>query len=274
MTTTTVTDAAGAGAAGVLARPSGFAADVATIARRALRSLLREPEFLGPALFFPLFFYVINIGSLQKVAEQVPGVDYKAFEVPVAIIFAVTGVSRASVLVLDVQRGYLDKLLVTPVRRTALLLGMMVADIVLVFFLSVLVVCMGFIVGVRFQTGPLGLLLFLAISSMWGMAFTGIPYTVALRTGNPAAVNSSFLLFFPFLFFTSAFVPRSAMTGWLGAIAGWNPVTYLLDGLRALISTGWDWGAIGGAAAAAAGISVVTFWMAFAALRSRVNGPD
>ena len=256
-----------------LARPSGFAADVVTIARRALRSLLREPEFLGPALFFPVFFYIINIGSLQDVAEQVPGVDYKAFQLPVAIIFAVTGVSRASILVLDVQQGYLDKLLVTPVRRAALLLGMMVADVVLVFCLSLLVVVMGLIVGVRFASGPLGLLAFLLISSAWGMAFTGIPYTVALRTGNPAAVNSSFLLFFPFLFFTSAFVPREVMTGWLGGIAGWNPVTYLLDGLRSLISAGWQWGDIAGAVAAAAGIGTVTFWMAFRALRSRVNGP-
>ena len=268
MTTTTVP------ADGAPARPAGFAADVATIARRALRSLLREPEFVGPALFFPVFFYVINIGSLQNVAERIPGVDYKAFQVPVAIIFAVTGVSRATVLVTDVQSGYLDKLLVTPVRRATLLLGMMVADIVLVFFLSVLVVSMGLLVGVRFETGLLGLLVFLLISSAWGMAFTGIPYTVALRTGNPAAVNSSFLLFFPFLFFTSAFVPREAMTGWLGGLAVWNPVTYLLDGLRSLISVGWKPGDIAGAVAAAAGIAVVTFTMAFRALRARVNGPS
>lgn len=257
-----------------LARPAGFAADVATVARRALRSLLREPEFLAPALFFPVFFYVINIGALQDVAERIPGVDYKAFQVPIAIIFAVTGVSRASVLVLDVQQGYLDKLLVTPVRRTALLLGMMVADIVLVLFLSILVVGMGLLAGVRFETGLLGLLAFLAISSAWGMAFTGIPYTVALRTGNPAAVSTSFLLFFPFLFLTSAFVPREAMTGWLGGVAGWNPVTYLLDGLRSLISEGWRPGKVAGALAATAGIAVVTFWMAFAALRSRTSGSD
>jgi ABC-2 type transport system permease protein len=255
-----------------LARPAGFASDVATVAKRALRSLIREPEFLGPALFFPLFFYVINIGSLQDVAEQIPGVDYKAFQVPVAIIFAVTGVSRASVLVLDVQQGYLDKMLVTPVRRSTLLLGMMVADIVLMLFLSTLVVALGFATGVRFSTGPLGVLVFLAISSLWGMAFTGIPYTVALRTGNPGAVNASFLLFFPFLFFTSAFVPLEAMTGWLGGVARWNPVTYLLDGLRSLISAGWQPGDIAQALAAAVGIAVFTFWMAFAALRTRVDG--
>jgi ABC-2 type transport system permease protein len=265
MSTTTV-DAAGA-----LARPAGFVSDVTTIARRALRSLVREPEFLGPALFFPVFFYVINIGALQDVAERLPGLDYKAFEVPMAIIFAVTGVSRASVLVLDVQNGYLDKLLVTPVRRSTLLLGMMVADIVLVFSLSVLVVAMGLLVGVRFETGLLGILVFLLVSSAWGMAFTGVPYTVALRTGNPAAVNSSFLLFFPFLFLTSAFVPVEAMTGWMEAVAKWNPVTYLLDGLRSLISEGWEPGDIAGAVAAAVGISAVTFTMAFRALRARIG---
>ncbi len=254
-----------------LAKPSGFLRDLATVARRALRSLLREPEAIIPALTIPVFFYAVNIGALQDLAESGPGqLDFKAFQLPVAIVFAVTGVSRANMLVTDIQSGYLDKLLVTPVRRVALLLGMMVADFVLVFCLSALVVVLGYVVGVRFDSGLPGILVFLLLSSAWGLAFTGFPYTVALRTGNPAAVNSAFLIFFPFAFLTTSFLPLEALTSWLQTVATWNPVTYLLAGLRSLISGGWVADDLVKALAAVGGIGLVTFTMAFTSLRKRV----
>lgn len=254
-----------------LAKPSGFLRDLITVARRALRSLLREPEAIIPALTIPVFFYAVNIGALQDLAESGPGqLDFKAFQLPVAIVFAVTGVSRANMLVTDIQSGYLDKLLVTPVRRAALLLGMMVADFVLVFCLSTLVVILGYAIGVRFESGLVGVLLFLLISSAWGLAFTGFPYTVALRTGNPAAVNSAFLIFFPFAFLTTSFLPMEALTSWLQTVATWNPVTYLLAGLRSLVTAGWDGSELLKALAAVGGIGLVTFSMAFTSLSKRV----
>lgn len=254
-----------------LAKPSGFLRDLITVARRALRSLLREPEAIIPALTIPVFFYAVNIGALQDLAESGPGkLDFKAFQLPVAIVFAVTGVSRANMLVTDIQSGYLDKLLVTPVRRVALLLGMMVADFVLVFCLSTLVVILGYAIGVRFESGLPGVLLFLLISSAWGLAFTGFPYTVALRTGNPAAVNSAFLIFFPFAFLTTSFLPMEALTSWLQTVATWNPVTYLLAGLRSLVTAGWDGSELLKALAAVGGIGIVTFSMAFTSLSKRV----
>ncbi len=255
-----------------LARPLGFFGDVSTVARRALRSLLREPEAIIPALTIPVFFYAVNIGALQDVAEAAPGnLDYKAFQLPVAIIFAVTGVSRANLVVTDIQSGYLDKMLITPVRRAALLLGMMVADLTLVLGLSSLVAILGFIVGVRFESGPLGVVVFLLLSALWGLAFTGFPYTVALRTGNPAAVNSAFLIFFPFAFLTSSFLPLEALTSWLRTIATYNPVTYLLEGLRSLISEGWVAEDLAKAFGAVIVIAMITFTMAFQALNKRVR---
>ncbi len=255
---------------GGMVRPVGMITDVATVARRSVRSLLREPEALAPALIIPTFFFVVNIGALESFVEQTPGIDYRAFQIPVAIIFAVTGISRASVLVIDIQTGYLDRMLVTPVRRATLLLGLMVADIVLAAALSLVVIAMGFIAGVRFETGLLGILLFLALAVTWSLAFTGFPYTVALRTGNPAAVNSSFLIFFPFAFLTPAYLPRELMTGWMQTVAAWNPVTYLLEGMRSLLTGGWDGAAIAKAAAAIGGLALVTFVMAFRSLARRV----
>ena len=88
---------------------------------------------------------------------------------------------------------------------------MMVADIVLVSALALPVILVGLIAGVNLETGVLGLVGLLVLSALWGLAFTGFPYAIALKTGNPAAVNTSFLLFFPFAFLTTSFVPRAAL---------------------------------------------------------------
>ena len=249
---------------------NSFVADVSAVASRAIRSLTREPEFIGPALAIPIFFFVVNIGALEAFVERQPGIDYRAFQLPVAIVFAVTGISRANMLVIDIQTGYLDRMLVTPIRRTALLLGLMIADIVLALALATVVLVLGFVVGGGFETGVPGLMAFLALSMAWSLAFTGFPYTVALRTGNPAAVNSAFLIFFPFAFLTPSMLPRDLMSGWLKTVSAWNPVTYLLEGMRSVISAGWDLSMILKAVAAIVGLGMVTFTMAFRSLSKRV----
>ena len=262
---------AGAAAIQVRARRAGFLRDTATVALRALRSIPRDPEAIYPALIIPVFFYAINIGALQDVAERIPGMDYKAFQLPVAIVFAVTGVSRAVTLVTDIQTGYFDRLSLTPINRLAMLLGLTVADFSLVVALSLPVIAIGFIVGVRFETGLLGLLLFVLMSGCWGLAYTGFPYAIAFKTGNPAAVNSSFLLFFPFVFLTTVFVPLEAMTGWLATVALFNPVTYLLGALRSLISGGWDAAALLQGIASIAGVALVSGTLALTSLRGRTR---
>ena len=253
-------------------RPAGFLADCAAIATRAIRAVPREPEVLIPALFIPMFFFFINIGALEKLAQHSGRVsDFRAFQLPVAIIFAVTGVSRASALVTDIQDGYFDRLLMTPVRRLALLLGLMAADFVVVCGLTIPVLALGFLVGVRFPTGFAGVLLFILMGGLWGLAFTGFPYAIALKTGNPAAVNTSFILFFPFAFLTTSFLPKAALSGWLATIAEYNPVTYLLVGMRSLVLSGWDAGAIAEGLAAILGVGLVSITLALLALRGRLR---
>jgi ABC-2 type transport system permease protein len=270
-TPTTMTSHAQSDSSIIHARPAGFWRDLVSVAGRALRAIPREPEALIPALIIPLFFFAVNVGALADIGQFVGVSDFEAFQLPVAIVFAVTGISRAPALVTDIQSGYFDRLLVSPVNRYSLLLGLMVADLVLVMALCLPVLLLGFILGISFATGPLGVLAFLLLSGLWGLAFTGFPYAIALRTGNPGAVNSSFLLFFPFAFLTTTFLPREALTGWLAAIADYNPVTYLLAGLRALISSGWTPSDLLPAIGAVVGVGVVSFALAFSALRARVS---
>ena len=255
----------------IRARRAGFPADVVSVAGRALRSIPRDPEGVIPPLIIGAFFFVINVGALQDLAETLPEVDYRAFQLPVAITFAITGVSRAITVVTDITSGYFDKLSITPVNRLALLLGLMAADLALVVALTIPVLALGFLFGVRFETGALGVLTFIAFAGVWGLMFTGFMYAIALKTGNPAAVNSSFLLFFPFMFLTTTFLPREALTGWFSAVAGYNPVTYLLDALRSLISRGWEGEALLKGLAGIGVVGAVSMTLALLALRSRVR---
>jgi ABC-2 type transport system permease protein len=256
----------------VRARPAGFVTDTFAIAGRALRAIPRDLEAVIPGVFIALFFFIVNIATLSNLTEtSIPGFDFKAFQLPTAILLGVTGVSRAPAVVLDVQNGYFDRLLLSPVRRTSILLGHMVADVAVAVGLIIPITAVGFLVGVRFDTGVLGVLAFVVLGALWSVAFTGFGYAIALKTGNPAAVNSSFLLFFPFLFLTTSYVPREQLDGWLDTVAAWNPVTYLLEGMRALVYGGWDWADIGAALLAVAIVGVVSMSMCFAALRGRIR---
>jgi ABC-2 type transport system permease protein len=251
------------------AKPAGFVHDVSSIAGRALRAVPRDLEAVFPPMFIALFFFVVNVATFTNSAGA--GFDYKAFEMPTAILLGVTGISRAPALVLDIQDGYLDRLLMTPIKRLAILLGHMVADVTVAVALTIPIIVLGFAIGVRFETGALGLLVFIALAALWSLAFTGFGYAIALKTGNPAAVNSAFLLFFPFLFLTSSYVPRDQLSGWLNTVAGFNPVTYLLEGLRSLVMQGWEWESLGKALIAIAVVGTISMTLCFTALRGRTR---
>jgi ABC-2 type transport system permease protein len=252
------------------ARPAGFAHDVAAIAGRALRGVPRDIEAVIPPIFIAIFFFIVNVATLSKLTQTAgPGFDYEAFQMPTAILLGVTGVSRAPALVLDVQNGYLDRLLMTPIRRLAILLGHMVADVAVAIGLTIPILIIGFIMGVRFETGLPGVLVFVLLAALWSLAFSGFGYAIALKTGNPAAVNSTFLLFFPFLFLTTSYVPRDQLSGWLDTVAGLNPVTYLLEGLRSLVSVGWEADDLAKALVAIAVLGAISMSLCFGALRGR-----
>jgi len=259
-------------AAVIRARPAGFARDLSAIAGRALRAVPRDPAAVIPPVFIALFFFIVNIATLKRLTGSHPGFSYTAFEIATAVLLGVTGVSRAPALVLDVQTKYLDRMLLTPVRRAAILIGHMAADVAVAAALTIPILVLGVILGASFKSGLLGAVAFVLLASLWSLAFAGFGYAIALKTGNPAAVNSTFLLFFPFLFLTSSYVPRGQLAGWLNTVAGFNPVTYLLAGLRSLVlGNGWQWAPLGQAVAAIVVVGVISMTMCFAALRGRVK---
>ena len=204
----------------VRGRAAGFWRDLVAIAAgRCVRCVGNRLGVL-PAVFIPAFFYVVNLGALGHVADA-GGLDYKAFLLPMAIAFAVTGVSRAPSWSPTSERLLRPALSHPGAARSALLLGLMTADVVVIIALTVPVLALGFAVGVRSPPGR-GVLVFIGLAALWGLVFTGFPYAVALKTGSPAAVNATFVVFFPFAFLTDAIIPKQDLTTWFST---WPPTT-------------------------------------------------
>jgi ABC-2 type transport system permease protein len=243
----------------------------ALLGAREIRLAIRTPMYLLPNLLVPIFFYFIMLGSLKGFASQAGLQNWEGFLLPMSLIFAVQGGSAGLNMVSDIESGYFDKLLLTPANRMSLLIGAMMADFFRIMAQAFIVLSVAVIAGLHFETGILGALVMVGLASCFGLAYSGIGFTMALRTGNAQATQSMWFLFMPFMFLTTMFAPKEALSGWLSTAATVNPMTYVLQGLRSLSMEGWDAGDI------AASILTITVWAglsisaAFLALRSRVR---
>jgi ABC-2 type transport system permease protein len=256
----------------IKARPIGFLTSLSIIARRALRQIPQDPASVVPAVVMGSFLYVVMVGTLKNNTRGTAlQLDYESFMLPTALIFAVTNISRAGTVVADIQGGYFDRLLLSPVRRMALMFGLLAADLAVDILLALPILALGFAYGVSFGTGPAGMVVFVLIAGLWGVLFNCLTYALCFKTGNPQVERAGFLIFFPFLFLTSGFVPRETLAGWIGTVADVNPVTYLFDAMRALEAGSWDGEVLGKAAAALAIVGVITLTLALRALQGRVS---
>lgn len=244
------------------------------LAVRAVRESLRQPGVEFGNIFIPLFFFAVIIGSVSNVAKSAFGVDnFIAFQVPVAVLQAVAGAASVSgiAMVTDIERGYFDKLLLTPTSRWSIITGRMLADFIRGALFTLLVLAIGLGVGSGLATGVAGGAMIVLVGALFAGGFSGIGIAIALRTGSAQAAQAGFLLFFPLLFLAPAFAPLSIYDPWLRFIAELNPVTYILRGLRVLMLEGWDWEQIGYMFAAAGGFALVTSTMAVFTLRRRAG---
>ena len=85
----------------------------------------------------------------------------------------------------------------------------------------------------------------LVLAGAFGVAWSGTSFLPALLTRSEQATSALSILFFPIAFMSTAFVPVALMPEWLQAVNRWNPLTYVIEAMRGLMSTGWDWPVIG-----------------------------
>jgi ABC-2 type transport system permease protein len=210
------------------------------LGKRALRESWRTPEALGPTLFIPLFFLVVNVGQVAKIFPSAStgflhGQGYGAFQLPSSLLLAGSFGSAALFLVEEIEGGYFDKLRATPISRTALVTGRLLAEMVKGVLIAALILALGLAFGISIASGVLGFLLLMGLSALWAVVFTGFMQLIALTTRSAAATNSGGLIFFPLLFLTPNFVPRDMLTRPMEIAATFNPVTYVMEAMRSLI---------------------------------------
>ena len=239
---------------------------------RAVREATRQPGVEVSNIFIPLFFFFVIVGAVGSIAATAFGVDnFVGFQMPVAMLQAAAGAAGMSGLgmVTDIERGYFDKLLLSPVPRLALAIGRMAADGVRVIMLAVLILIIGLARGSGMETGVLGAVVLIVLGGAFGLAYSGIGMAIALRTGSPQAAQVGFLVFFPLLFLSPAFAPKEIFADWLEFLAKLNPVTYILEGMRSLVLDGWDFDALAKAAGAIVAFGAFTLTLTLLALRGR-----
>jgi ABC-2 type transport system permease protein len=248
---------------------------VLALAQRSVVRTLRQPAMVMPSIIFPLLLLSINSSGLNS-ATKLPGFPTNSyFQFAIAIPFIqgalFSAISAGTNVAGDIESGFLSRLSLTPLRRVSLMLGQLTGIVALGLIQAVAFLVVGVAFGDGLAAGPGGVLVLLALSLTITLAFGSIGAFVALRTGTGEAVQGVFPLFFAALFLSSMSLPRNLIeTDWYRTVATWNPVSYMLEGIRSLFIDGWDGEALFLGFACAGGLAVIAVVAASMALRTRM----
>ncbi len=242
------------------------------LAWRSVMGTVRTPQALFPSLFFPLILMAIFTASFGDAPGAIPGFPpvrgFIDFALAGAIVqgILIGGTSAGSAFALDIEGGFFDRLVASPVSRTAILAGRLAGGVSLAMVQTLLFLAIGIAFGARVEGGVTGVAILLVLACLMAVAVSGLGVYLALRTGSAEAVQGTFPLFFALLFFSSAFFPRETMTGWFRTVADLNPISYLVEAMRDLVIVGVDLRPtlIGlGAVIALAAVAVTACFVAF-----------
>ena len=248
---------------------------VLLLARRSVVRTLRQPAMVVPSLFFPLLLLSINASGLDS-ATRLPGFPTDSyFEFALAIPFVQGALfsanSAGTNMANDIESGFLNRLSLTPLRRVALMVGQLAGILALGLIQAVTFLPWGVVFGDGIAAGPPERVVIVALSLTISLAFGCIGAFVALRTGSGEAVQGVFPLFFAALFLSSMSLPRNLIeSDWFRTVATWNPVSYMLEGIRSLVIMGWDAEALALGFACAGGLALIALVAASSALRTRM----
>jgi ABC-2 type transport system permease protein len=218
--------------------------EVAVIAWRSIRRTLRQPSN-AIVLVFPLMLMAVNSNGL-KAATHLPGFptrSFLAFFIPFTFIQgALFAASTAGTeLGRDIDTGFLNRLALTPLRGSALLVGHLGGALAQTFIQALVYLGVGLLFGVRFVSGVAGMATLILLALCIGAGFASAGIWIALRTGSGEAVQAQIPVLFFLLFISSMNMPRNLIeVHWFRVAATLNPVSYMIEGMRSLVIEGWN----------------------------------
>ena len=255
---------------------SVLAAQVGAVAGRSVRRTLRQPAMAVPPLLFPVALMLVNSAGLEP-STMLPGFPTDSFLAFALAVPFIQGALFATMnagtdLARDIQTGFLNRLSLTSLRGSSLLAGLLSGIVVLGLIQAAFYVVVGLLCGVRFASGPGGIVVLLVFSMLICVGFGALGSFLALRTGSGESVQGMFPLLFVFLFISSMNTPRDLIAvDWFRFLASINPVSYLIECVRSLIITGWDAEALALGFGVAIVIAVVSLFLASWAMARRMT---
>jgi ABC-2 type transport system permease protein len=218
---------------------------VGELGRRSVRQTLRRPQLAAPLVVFPTLLLAIQVGGAGRAVDlpQFPEVNgFLDFMLAGAMVQAVllAGNSGGIALALDIEMGFTDRLLAAPISRFAIVLGRLAGTAVLGALVAVWFLAIGLIFGVTISEGVLGALWIILLVSATALAFGGIGAAIAIKSGKASVVQGLFPLIFVILFLSSAFFPINLLLEPSATIAEYNPLSFIVDGIREPIIAGFS----------------------------------
>ncbi|MCP4435666.1 MAG: ABC transporter permease [Actinomycetia bacterium] len=245
---------------------------------RAIVRFARQPTSWIPGTIFPLLLVAVNSSAMSRVtmidsAGFPPGTNFLMFLLPAAIIQGVMfgGINGGAELATDIQTGFFDRMVSSPVSRSSILIGRLGGAMAFAGAQAVLFQLILWPFGADVVAGIPGRLILVAVAVVLALGFGALAAGVAARSGQAEAVQGFFPLVFITLFLSSCFFPTSLMTGWYRAIAEWNPITFMVDGMRHQVMYGLSWSEAAIALGTAAAICVLGLWFAVTGVRRRIE---
>lgn len=250
---------------------------VLQLARRSVVATYRQPAMVFPSLFFPLMMAALNSAAMGR-STALPGfpeVDsFLDFMLATTVIQGVLfgSVSGGSLMAVDIQDGFFDRLVASPVPRWTIVVGRLAGAGVLGSIQSAVFIVVLTVFGASVKGGLASVVAIVLVAFVLAIALGGMGVALALRTGSAEAVQACFPIFFMSLFVSSAFFPRELMTGLFRRIADVNPMSDLIDAVRRLVIAGFSVTDTAQALVISIAIGVFTVTLSAWAMRWRLGG--
>ena len=210
--------------------------DALLLAERNLRRLPRNPDLLVGVTFQPIMFVVLFTYVFGG-AIVTPGYDYIDFFLPGIVIqmIAFTGYATSLGISDDLRKGLIDRFRSLPIARSAVIAGRTFSDIAMNVIALATMLAVGFIVGFSFNANAAEIVAGLVLVLLFGYAMSWVYAFIGLISSTPESASALItIIIFPLTFVSLVYVPTQSMPAVLRAIANANPITTIVDALRAL----------------------------------------
>jgi len=214
--------------------------------QRHLRNLLRQPWWVVFSLVQPIIWLTLY-GQLFKRVVELPGFNadsYIGFVTPGVVIMSAlfAGGWNGMGMIMDMNQGVMDRLLVSPINRAAIIVGRVLSMSVTTVIQSLILVVLGLIFGARFAGGIVGVLVLFACAVLLGAPFAALSSALALAIRKQESViGASNFILMPLTFLSPVFMAKNVMPGWIRSISRFNPVNWSVEAARAALSGHTNW---------------------------------